>query len=146
MSPTGNQLSKGLRLQGTSYSHHHGSPLPQGCMTFAGEIRANVSSPKIGYWQQSREAIPTKSTLVHQWVYCGYLQEHGWLIGSYSTRKPSHHGNGWFMKAASPEFPAQLAGSYCEVCPLLSNCLLLYNLGEDLVNQCKCWATEPGVY
>lgn len=35
-----------------------------------------------------KEPVLSKSSLVDEWVYSSYLEEHGWLTGSCITRKP----------------------------------------------------------
>lgn len=37
----------------------------------------------------AKEMIPLKKSLVSQWVYWEYLQEHGWFLDSYITENPT---------------------------------------------------------
>lgn len=64
------------------------------CMTFPSGAWRNIYSASTGHWQQTKETIPPKSTLVHWVVYCCYLEEHEPLRGSYTTKSPSQHG--WY--------------------------------------------------
>lgn len=76
---------------------------------FPGEMPINFYPTQIDYCWQTKETVPPKPSVVSQWVYWGYLQDHDSLKGHYISGKTRHimNDSSWNLKSWISLYPLQ---------------------------------------